>query len=145
MTSGSSFPIFSPCIPQGDTLQEDRQVPWLSRESMKAGRQVRDERSGVRSTPLRGTYWPCFPRSVGDNHKLQGHCCHLLFTHSPSRVSPQCQAIWEARPFAFLSVFICKMKTTVISTSYSCFYDEIRLYFILYNLLFYQKKKKLNM
>lgn len=51
------------------------------------GRQVRDQRSGIRIPTFTGAYWPCFPGTGGDNHKLQGHCCHLLFTHSPSKGS----------------------------------------------------------
>lgn len=57
MTSGSFSPVFLPWFlrdtlhRKGNTLIGVRQSAWLSRRWMKDGRQIREQRSGIRSMP----------------------------------------------------------------------------------------------
>lgn len=55
---------------------------------MRGGIQVRGQRSGIGSR----LPWCALTllSKVGDNHELQGHCCHLVFTHSPSKGFSPC-------------------------------------------------------
>lgn len=72
-------------------------------------------------------------------HQLQGHCCHLLVTCSPSKGFSPVPGKLGARPLLPWD-FIWRTKTTIISASYNGFHDETRFYFFLWSVFLPEKK-----